>query len=118
LAGVNDRLLLSVAPGRRDRRALEIVDLACVKINQPQPWTPATLRLGWSQRTDIRRILVLPGASVDLGRVPGATDKSQGADSVAPLGMGDADALLRESLPEFALRFRTCFPTRLEHLMG
>jgi hypothetical protein len=32
--------------------------------------------------------------------------------------MGDADALLRESLPEFALRFRTCFPTRLEHLMG
>ena len=39
----------------RDRRALKVVDLARVKIDQPQPWTPATLRLGWSQSTDVRR---------------------------------------------------------------
>ena len=32
---------------------------------------PATLRLGWSQRTDVRHILVLPRSSADLGRVPG-----------------------------------------------
>ena len=70
MADVNDRLLLSVAPGRRDRRALEIVDLARVKIDQPQPWTAATRRLSWSQRTDIRRIVLLTGASAGLGRVP------------------------------------------------
>ena len=33
-------------------RALKVVDLARVKINQPQPWTPATLRLGRSHRTE------------------------------------------------------------------
>jgi hypothetical protein len=70
LAGVNDRLLLSVAPGRRDRRALEIVDLARVKIDQSQPRTAASRRLSWSQRTDIPRIMLLPGASAGLGRVP------------------------------------------------
>jgi hypothetical protein len=67
----HDRLLLSIAPGQRDRRALEIVDLACVKIDQPQPWTPATLRLGRSHRTDVPRIVLLPGASAGLGCVPG-----------------------------------------------
>jgi hypothetical protein len=51
--------------------ALEVVDLASVEINQPQPWTPATLRFGRSHRTDVSRIVLLPGASVDLGRVSG-----------------------------------------------
>ena len=55
----------------RNRRALKVVDLARVKINQPQPWTPATLRLNWSQRTDVPRIVLLPGASAGLGRVSG-----------------------------------------------
>src|SRR5215207_8380816 len=71
LAGVNDRLLLSVAPGRRDRRALKVVDLARVKIDEPQPRTAATLCIGRSQRTDIRRVVLLPSASAGLGRVPG-----------------------------------------------
>jgi hypothetical protein len=30
----------------RDRRALKVVDLASVKIDQPQPWTAASRRLG------------------------------------------------------------------------
>ena len=45
----------------RERRALKVVDLARVKINQPQPWTPATLRLGWSHRTDVRSHSAPPG---------------------------------------------------------
>jgi hypothetical protein len=51
---------ISWALGRshRDRRALEVVDLARVKINQPQPWRPATLRIGRSHRTDVPRIVL------------------------------------------------------------
>ena len=45
-------------------------DLARVEIDQPQP-PLATLRLGWSQRTDVRRETVLLRASADLGHVPG-----------------------------------------------
>jgi hypothetical protein len=45
-------------------------DLARVEIDQPQP-PPATLRLGWSQRTDVRRETVLLRASADLGYVAG-----------------------------------------------
>jgi hypothetical protein len=51
---------LGTWPGHRERRALEVVDLARVKINQPQPWTPASLRLVWSHRTDVPHIVPLP----------------------------------------------------------
>jgi hypothetical protein len=48
-----------------DRRALnqKDVDLAGIEIDQPKPWTAATLSLGWSHGTDVRREMVLPGAS-------------------------------------------------------
>ena len=48
---------LGTWPGHRERRALEVVDLARVKINQPKPRSAATPRLGWSQRTDVPRIV-------------------------------------------------------------
>ena len=54
-----------------EARVLKVLDLASVEINQPQPWTPATLRLGSSQSTDVPRIVLRQGASVDLGRVSG-----------------------------------------------
>src|SRR5215216_6785208 len=50
---------------------LKVVDLTRVEIDQPQPLTPATRRLGWPQGTDVRRIVLLPSASVDLGRISG-----------------------------------------------
>ena len=63
-------LLLEALPEPQGTGALKVVDLAGVKINQPQPWTPTTHRLGWSQGTDVRRVLVLPRSSAALGRVP------------------------------------------------
>ena len=55
----------------RDRRALKVVDLTRVKINQPKPWTSLTPLLGWSQSSDIRREAFLPDLSADLRCVPG-----------------------------------------------
>jgi hypothetical protein len=49
--------------GRRDRRSLEVVCLARVKIDQSHSWTMPTFRLDWSQSSDVRRIVVLPGAA-------------------------------------------------------
>jgi hypothetical protein len=50
---------------------LRDVYLASVEIDQPQLWTAATPRLGWSHSTDVRREIVLPGASADLGHISG-----------------------------------------------
>jgi hypothetical protein len=64
-------LLLEALAGRRDKRAPNVVDLARVEINQPEPRPPTPPRLGWSQRTDIGRETIVPRASADLGHVAG-----------------------------------------------
>ena len=40
--------------------ALNVLDLARVKINEPKPWTTPTPLLSWSQSSDVRRESVLP----------------------------------------------------------
>jgi hypothetical protein len=47
-------LLSELDRSHRDRRALKIIDLARVEIDQPQAWGPL---LGWSHSSDIRRNL-------------------------------------------------------------
>ena len=58
------------------------------------------------------------GGGVGLQSAASPADQAQRADPVSPLGMGDADAELGESLPQLPLRVGTCFPARLVHLMG
>jgi hypothetical protein len=51
--------------------ALKVLDLARVKIDEPQPWTTPTPLLSWSHSSDVRRESVLPAAAACLRCVPG-----------------------------------------------